>query len=1190
MGTVQRWSGREARALREALRMSVRAFAAHLGVSDRTVSKWEAGGEQLFPVPDSQALLDTVLDRADPDAVERFREILGVPDPRRATTVGSYALAPSPEHGLVHRSEDFESVISLLSTASSAGRGGTVAVCGPGGFGKTTLITQVCEDAGIRELYPEILWVETGEGCTSARVVELISDLCVHLDGARPALTDPEQAGFHLARLLQGRRALLVIDNVWSAADLSPFLLGAPECVRLVTTRNIRTYPSTAQVLRLGPMSGSEISELLTRAVSPLARPAAEQLAALCGGWPLLASVVGSNVSSDLAAGSSPEQAVSEARETLHLFGPHAFDVWDADQRSNAIGHAITASLRSLDDGVRIPGASSLRERYLSLAVFPAAAPIPLSVLTHWWRADGWSAGAVRQFCRVLADRSLIGAYLADRNAIVLHDIFRAYLKHLVGEQWEALHRSLVDSYRAVNGGEWTRLPASHSYLWHRLPYHLREAGLADELLDVLSSVDYVVTKAATVGSQALATDASLLGSLPALQDGSHLRHSAWRRARTLTESGYLLGGLQRKQDMAATLTLALVRAGFPPGISAKGFEEAEGFEVSWARPAGVSGTTPGHVGAVVSVATAAGLVCSGGEDGTVQARDLTTGRLLNSFRGHTGWVFAVALTQDGTLLASAGDDGAIRLWHPRSGEVVGVLAGHDRRVRGLAFAPTGKHLVSVAEDGRARVWDVERQTLSHSLSTCGTPLWTVSVNDTATVVATAGEDEFVRLYDLASGALLDEKAAHRDWVRSVAFSPSGTLLASGSGDRSVALWNTDGSRLKLVRRVDGLPSRVRAVAATERSGLLVATTEDAVVRTFDTAGPGEQIRMPAGVDWVRGVVCTPDGAVAAACEDGSVRLWKPDRPNELRLLADGLNTVWSTQIAGDRALGVVGHGDGSIELLDLATAALHRELDGGAGRVWSVAAGDGLVAAACGDGAVRVWSLSDESWSLRLNDDIARSWGVALPQMGSCLAASTGDGRIRCWDLPSGTLRWERQAHAGRIRSLAFDAVGDLLVAAGGDGTVHVWNARNGQHVTRFVNPGGWARVVAVDSSGTRLAVGSGTGEIHVRDLRSEQFTAHLTGHAGRVLMVAFSEDRDRLVSAAADGTVRAWSLGRQQQLAEVRADAALNCAAADAGGAHVLVGSAVGPALLRFGDHTLSTLSQAGAPRQADSGPTAR
>ncbi|MGF1427311.1 hypothetical protein [Kitasatospora sp. LaBMicrA B282] len=92
--------------------MSVRAFAAHLGASDRTVSKWEAGGEHMFPVPDSQAMLDTVLDRADPDVMERFRDLLDGPDRRRAPDAGSYVFAPPPEHGLVHRTEDFDSVVA----------------------------------------------------------------------------------------------------------------------------------------------------------------------------------------------------------------------------------------------------------------------------------------------------------------------------------------------------------------------------------------------------------------------------------------------------------------------------------------------------------------------------------------------------------------------------------------------------------------------------------------------------------------------------------------------------------------------------------------------------------------------------------------------------------------------------------------------------------------------------------------------------------------------------------------------------------------------------------------------------------------------------------------------------------------------------------------------------------------------
>ena len=75
MSTVPQWSGREVRALREARRMSVREFAAHLGVSDRMVSKWEAGGDSIRPRPFNQAALDTSLKVASPEVKTRFNQL-----------------------------------------------------------------------------------------------------------------------------------------------------------------------------------------------------------------------------------------------------------------------------------------------------------------------------------------------------------------------------------------------------------------------------------------------------------------------------------------------------------------------------------------------------------------------------------------------------------------------------------------------------------------------------------------------------------------------------------------------------------------------------------------------------------------------------------------------------------------------------------------------------------------------------------------------------------------------------------------------------------------------------------------------------------------------------------------------------------------------------------------------------------
>lgn len=94
MPTVRIWTGREAGALRTAMRLSVRAFAEHLGVAVRTVSKWERLGAATRPHPDTQAILDTALDRAPEPARIRFQALL--------------AQAPAPAAGWLAASRNWD--------------------------------------------------------------------------------------------------------------------------------------------------------------------------------------------------------------------------------------------------------------------------------------------------------------------------------------------------------------------------------------------------------------------------------------------------------------------------------------------------------------------------------------------------------------------------------------------------------------------------------------------------------------------------------------------------------------------------------------------------------------------------------------------------------------------------------------------------------------------------------------------------------------------------------------------------------------------------------------------------------------------------------------------------------------------------------------------------------------------------
>jgi WD40 repeat protein len=607
---------------------------------------------------------------------------------------------------------------------------------------------------------------------------------------------------------------------------------------------------------------------------------------------------------------------------------------------------------------------------------------------------------------------------------------------------------------------------------------------------------------------------------------------------------------------MAATLLAAASRADAPATVIGRlrDMAGAQGFDVRWAL--NERADDHGHTGAVTTVATHGTALVSGGEDGTVRIWDLAGGRPARLRRGHAGWVYAVAISPDGRTIASAGDDATIRLWQLDTGESTGILTGHLRRIRSLAFTANGQ-LVSGAEDGQVCLWDTGRASLIRTMRTPGCPIWAVAAGAADTLIAAAAEDEFVRLYDLNNGETLAENAAHRDWIRALAF--AGDTLITGSGDGSVRVWKVSGREFTLLRVIE-TGSRVRAVAMSHHADLIVAAGEDATLRAYGGDGLVGEQPLPAGVDWIRAAVLLPDRSVIAGCEDGSIRAWDG---HGLTVLGHGSDTTWSAAFAGEQAL--LGRANGTVELRDSASAELTRTFEAGEGRVWSLDTGSDVAAAACGDGSVRVWSLTGP-WMLRLNEDERRTWSVALHESGTRLAASSTGALTRVWDIPSGQKLWERQAHEGRVRSMAFDGSGSLLLTGGGDGMARLWRFPDGENVGEFAHETSWVRAVALNSSGTRIALGCGPGVIYVHDIADGQDVAELHGHGGRVLMIGFTADPDVLVSAAADGTIRSWSLTGQKQLAEVRVDASLQAAALDARNGIVLAASAGGTMAIRI------------------------
>lgn len=196
-------------------------------------------------------------------------------------------------------------------------------------------------------------------------------------------------------------------------------------------------------------------------------------------------------------------------------------------------------------------------------------------------------------------------------------------------------------------------------------------------------------------------------------------------------------------------------------------------------------------------------ILASGGEDRTVRLWDLNTREPQSSFAGkHEGRVWSLAFNANGDMLASGGTDRKIRLWKVQQTEaqLLAMLEGHRAMVRSLAFSADGRYLASGGADSTIRIWDL-RERNYRLLKTWSQPALVkcLAFNPSADTLAAGGSEGVVRLWDLQQvlreddmpriARMADVRRGHEDEINTIAFSPNGNILASGSADNTVRLW-----------------------------------------------------------------------------------------------------------------------------------------------------------------------------------------------------------------------------------------------------------------------------------------------------------------------------------------------------------------------------------------------------------------
>ncbi len=436
-------------------------------------------------------------------ALAKLIASLRQPNPKLGGLFGVPSLPPNflGRPDLMRRVRD-ALLVDLQTTQVITGADAHVGMQGMGGIGKSVLAAALARNREVRQAYPDgVVWIACGQKLTDDDLLKRQRDLARHLGGDATFASLAQGQGV-LRQLLAAKAVLLVLDDVWRAADAQAFDVLGPRCRMLVTTRDKGILDALhGELVPVSLFTEPEALQLLADAVNvaPAALPAeAREVARECGLLPLALALCGGMARKR----GGDFHSVLERLRRADL--ERIADRESINEQHRSIWRAMQASVEMLPDDEQ--------QRFAELSVFAPDQTVPeAAAATLWSHTGNLDDLDTEELLINLAERSLVQldqnteAYGKVHRRFRLHDLLHDYAVRVAGEP-RVVHQKLLDAYRKKCPDGWQTGP-NDGYFFQNLCQHLATVGHDGELRLLLVNFKWLQAKLGATDTLALIGD-----------------------------------------------------------------------------------------------------------------------------------------------------------------------------------------------------------------------------------------------------------------------------------------------------------------------------------------------------------------------------------------------------------------------------------------------------------------------------------------------------------------------------------------------------------------------------------------------------------------------------------------------------------------------------------------------------------